>query len=565
MATPTLDAPLRDRLEQEKSPDDRLDDASSLDGVGEVYETRSRKPPRFWLVFLTMLLPAFAANLSTTILSPVMPLIVRDVHATESFIWINASFLMASAAVQPMFGQVSNVYGRRYPVLLSLATFIFGSAICGITSSFRMLIAGRIFQGVGAGGSMILTHVIVCDLLPQRLRAKYLGISLSVMSLGIALGPIIGGGFAKLGGWRWAFLMNVLIGGIGLALAVPFLRLNSPGNADWKTAFARVDVTGNAIFVASTCAALAGLVTGGHANPWSSRQVLVPIALGCLGWVLFAAHQHSPHCKEPTMPPRIFANRTAVAGYFLVFISSTLLEWIVYYLPYCIQILKVSSPLFSSIQVLAFSVFLIPSAAVGGIIMAKRGNYRPLHWTGFALLAIAAGVFSTLDSESSTAKSVFWQVIASFGVGYLHASTLPAIQSSLAERDVATSTATHAFLRSFGLVWGSTIPTVLFNNQFRSNLHLIENSFVRTSIARGDPFSEGTANVIASFTGDIKQQVLNVYSLTLRNVWYAAVELSLVGFLAVFFEKGLKLREELQTEFGLEEKMPSESKASRLA
>jgi EmrB/QacA subfamily drug resistance transporter len=520
----------------------------------EVLAKSECKPLRFWLVYLSLLFPAFAASLNATILSTVMPLIVRDIHAEARYIWTNASYAIAAAAIQPMFAQVSNIYGRRYPMLVSLVLFTLGSGICGGATNLGMLIAGRTIQGLGGGGIMMLMEVIVCDLLPQRERPKYLGIILSMTSMGVLLGPTVGGAFAKNANWRWAFYVNAPIGSAGLLLAVPFLKLKTPKHANWKVDIARVDFVGNTIFIAATCAVLAGLVTGGQSYPWSSFRVIVPTVLGAFGWVLFGFHQASSFVKEPTMPPRIFSNRTAVTGYVLVFVSCMLLEWIVYYLPYYFQTLKGSSPLSSSAQVLAFNVFLVPSAAINGGIMQKTGKYRILHWIGFGFLALGTGLFSTMDASTSTVKWVFWQLFASYGLGCLIMSTLPAIQSSLPEEDVATSTGAHAFLRSFGFVWGFTIPGLVFNNQVKSNIHTISDSKVRVIIQSGNAFSEGGAKLIQGLSGTLKEQVMHLYTISLRNVWYAAIGFSLLGFLFVFVEKSIKLREELQTEFGLEEK-----------
>jgi hypothetical protein len=257
------------------------------------------------------------------------------------------------------------------------------------------------------------------------------------------------------------------------------------------------------------------------------------------------------------MPPRIFSNRTAVTGYVLVTVLHLLLEWIVYYLPYYFQTLKGSSALFSSAQVLAFNIFLVPAAALNGGLMAKTGKYKPLHFLGFGFLALGTGLFSTMDSGTSAVKWVFWELFASYGLGCLIMSTLPAIQSSLPEKDVAASTGVHAFLRSFGFTWGFTIPSLIFNNQVKSNSILIKDLAVRATVQSGNAFADGPAKLISSLSDSTKEQVLQVYTIALRNIWYAAVGFSLVGFLFVFVEKSLKLREELQTEYGLEDDLQS--------
>jgi EmrB/QacA subfamily drug resistance transporter len=552
--------------ELEKTPDLQVDGTAVTEPIDTAIlveldnsPTLTAKSTRFWLVFVSLCLTAFTANLNATILSTVIPLIVRDLHAEDEFIWINASFAIAAATIQPLCGQVSNIFGRRYPMLMALGLFTLGSGICGGANSVGMLIAGRTVQGLGGGGLMMLLEIIVCDLLPLRERAQYLGVILSVASLGVAVGPTIGGAFANKNQWRWCFYISVPIGAVGFILAAVFLRLKNPPKTSLKSALARVDAVGNVIFIASSCSILLGLTMGGQIYAWSSPRVYVPILLGALGWILFGFHQGSNYCKEPTMPLRLFSNRTAVSGFFLVFISCMLLEWTVYYLPYYFQALKGSSPLYSSVQVLPFNLFLIPSAMINGGLLAKFGQYKPIHWAGFAMFTIGAGLFSTMDTSTSTVKWVFWQLFAAWGLGGLIMSTLPAIQASLPESDVATSTGTHAFIRSFGFVWGFTIPSLVFNNRVRANINLIDDATVRATIAKGEAYSQANGPLLASLSEKVKDQLLQIYTISLRDLWYTAFAFSLLGFLLVFFEKKIKLREELKTEFGLEDKSNEKS------
>lgn len=519
------------------------------------------KPLAFWLVFVSLCLSAFTANLNATILTTVMPLIVREIDAGPQYIWINAAYAISAAAIQPTCGQLANIYGRRWPMIISLALFTLGSGISGGATDLGMLVGGRTVQGLGGGGVMMLMEVIVSDLLPQRERAQYLGIVLSTGSLAVLIGPIIGGAFGTEATWRWCFYISVPIGGIGFILAAAFLRLKSPKHETWQRALARVDFVGNALFIAATCSVLIGLVMGGQLHPWGSANVIVPIVLGAIGWVAFGALQVFSLSKEPIMPPRLFSNRTAVTGFVNNFISCMLLEWTVYYLPFYFQTLKGSSQLFSSVQVLPFNVFLVPSAIINGGIMAKTGKYKVLHLLGFAFFALASGLFSRMDENTPTAEWVFWQFFGAYGLGCLIMSILPAIQASLPEADVASSTGVHAFLRSFGFVWGFTIPSLVVNNQVNRNLYLITDPEIQGAVAGGGAFSQAHSPLLNSLTGETQAQVYRVYALSLQAVWYVALAFSLLGFLLVFAEKQLKLRESLgETEFGLQEEQKPPTK-----
>ncbi|KAI0517000.1 major facilitator superfamily-domain-containing protein [Xylaria bambusicola] len=516
--------------------------------------------PRTWVVFIALCLAAFCVNLNVTILSTVLPLISRELNAQYDFIWITASFNIAAAAVQPLFGQAANVLGRRTPMLASLALFTLGSGVCGGSTSIGMLIAGRSIQGAGSGGVMMLLEVITADLFPLRIRAQYFGLVLAFCSLGVTLGPIVGGAVVLQTTWRWVFYLSVPFGGFALVLSVFFLRLKTP-QTTWRAKLLRIDFVGNAIFIAATTSLLLGLIEGGQVYPWSSWRVIVPIVLGGIGFAIFIVFEFSPYCKEPTVSPTLFSNRTAATGFVIIFLSCLLLDWVVYFLPYYFQTMKGSTELQSGVEVLPFSIFLVPVAGLNGFLLTKFGRYKPLHWVGFGIAALAFGLFSTMNPETSKVEWVFWQLFASYGLGSLITVILPAIQNSLPEDQVATATGLHAFFRSVGFVWAFTVPSLIFNNQVEVNLdRVITIPSVRAVLVGGKAFNMANSDWFRGLSGTAKAEVLNLFGIAMKRIWYTALAFSLFGFLLVFLEKHIKLREHLDTEFGLEPKKLSNEK-----
>ena len=520
------------------------------------------KDLRFWLVYGSLCLVALAASLNATIVATIVPTIVQELSGAQQYVWVAAAYAIAATAIQPSCGQLANIYGRRGPMLLSIAVFALGSGLSGGATSMGMLIAGRVVQGLGSGGAMMLMEVITCDLLPLRERSKYLSVILAFSSLGVTLGPTLGGAFATRGAWRWAFYISVLISGMALAVTALFLRVKHAKAPSWKVALVRSDPLGNFLFVASICSVMIGLVTGGTVHAWSSWQVMVPIVVGGCGGVIFQLHQGSRLCEEPIMPRRLFSNRTSCTGFVLVFISSMLLDWTTYFLPYYFQALRGASALTSGVDTLPFNIFFIPAAGISGGLLFKFGQYKPLHWFGFACFALGAGLFSTMGTDTTTVEWVFWQLFAAFGLGSLITSTLPAIQASLSEAEVATSVGTHAFLRSFGFVWGFTIPSVILNNLVNAKIDLVQDPSVQAATVDGGAYALVDSDFFRSLTGTAREQTLQVYADALHGIWYAAAAFSVFGFLAVFVEKRIELRTTLDTEFGLEEKRQQTGEAN---
>jgi Major Facilitator Superfamily len=298
---------------------------------------------------------------------------------------------------------------------------------------------------------------------------------------------------------------------------------------------------------------LLGLFMGGTTFPWSSHNIIVSLVLGFVGWAAFHVYEASRACKNPSMPPRLFTNRTSLVGFMLAFDSAILLEWIVYYLPIYFQAVLGTSPLGSGVDILPLNVFLIPFAILAGGLLTKFGKYRPIYLTGFAFMAIGVGLFSILTSSSHRAAWLCFQILAALGLGFVMTTILPSIQASLPESDVGSATGTYAFLRSFGFVWGVTVPSIVFNNQFDRYIGQISDAAMRARLANGQAYGYATGGFISSLPDSVQTEVVNVYTAALKTVWHVATAFSLFGFLAVFMMKHVELRTELQTEYGLDE------------
>lgn len=507
---------------------------------------------RFWLVFLSMCLISFASALDSTIITTALPTISRVTGGEQHFVWIANSFVVASTAVQPMVGQLSNIFGRRMPMLISVALFALGSGVAGGSNSIAMMIAGRTVQGLGSGGIFVLVDLITCDLVPLRERGKYLGLMLSTAAIGTLIGPLVGGGLAQVS-WRWVFYINLPISGVAFATMVIFLRIGHKTEPSWNKTLARIDYLGNFIFITSLCAVLLGLILGGTTYPWSSWRIILPLTLGFLGWACFHIYEASRFCTEPSMPPRLFTNRTSMVGFLLAFNSALLLEWVVYFLPLYFQVVLGASPLESGVDILPLNVFLVPAAIVAGILLSKFGRYRPLHWVGFAFTAIGCGLFSILDSSSTKAAWVCFQLFTAIGLGFIMTTILPSIQAALPESDVATATGTFSFVRSFGFVWGITIPSIIFKARFDTLKNRISEEDVRMVLSQGRAYGYTSGEYLKTLSGNVRIEVLSVYTDALKAVWEAATAFAIFSFVAIFVAKDIELRTELKTDFGLDE------------
>ncbi|RYP65609.1 hypothetical protein DL771_008217 [Monosporascus sp. 5C6A] len=518
---------------------------------------RLSRDVRFWIILLSLGLTGLLTALEATITSTALPSIVADLGGGDLYIWALNGYFLAMTSLQPLFGQLANVFGRRWPTIIATAAFVLGSGICGGANSMGMLIAGRVIQGVGAGGINVLIEIVVCDLIPLRQRGTYFAIIFGLVALGTALGPFFGGLIVNDSTWRWVFYLNLPIGGAALMLLVVFLNVRYNKEATLADRLTKIDWAGNAIFVGAICAILVALSWAGAVYAWLSYQVLVPLIIGLGGLVGFLFFEGTRFAPQPTVPLHLLANRTSATVYVLTFLHSIVTIWALYFLPVYFQGVLGSSPSYSGVQLLPTILTLIPFATTGGALLSKFSRYRPIHHVGFALIVIGFGLLSLLDANSSTGAWVSFQIIESAGAGLMIPTLLPAVMAPLAESDTALATATWAFLRSFGLTWGTAIPAAIFNNRFDELAPMITETAVREQVMNGKAYAHATAMFRNALAPQTQRQFIAVLEESLRRVWQVAIGFGALGFLLVIFEKELTLRNELETEYGMEKETSS--------
>lgn len=516
---------------------------------------------RVWIIFLVLCMLSFMAAIDSTIITTSLPTVTREVGGAGQYVWIANSYLFACTAPQPLYGQIANIFGRRNPIFVAIALFTLGSGISGGASSVAMLIAGRTIQGLGSGGLYVLSDIIICDLIPPRYRGPYISAVLSTAAIGTTIGPIIGGALAEVN-WRWVFWINLPVMGLGLIAIVFALNVQYQQDSTWLHALARVDFLGNAIFIPAMTSLFFGLIMGGqYGYPWASWRIILPLILGVLGWVAFHIFQASPICREPSTPARLFKNRTSVTGFLLIFLASIIMQATAYFIPIYFQSIKASSPLMSGVSFLPFALAIIPLGGLAGVFMSKTGLYRPLHWIGFALSALGAGLFSLLRENSSRGAWIGFQVIAAGGTGLVFTATLPSTLAALPESDVAVATGTYSFVRSLGLVWGATMAAIAFNGQVNTHLDLVQDPLIRQQMVDGGAYT--FSNGLTDLPEATRSQVIKVYELALRTTWLVFVGVACLGFLVTFAEKHVPLRKDHSTDFGLAKRPQTQKDAEK--
>jgi hypothetical protein len=251
-------------------------------------------------------------------------------------------------------------------------------------------------------------------------------------------------------------------------------------------------------------------------------------------------------------------DRTSSIAFFTTFVHALMTLWALYFLPIYFQAVQLVTPSRSGVQILPTLFGMFPAAAISGQYLARTGKYKLLHIVGMILMTAGMGSFAALTRDSSTAMWVCLQLIQSLGNGIIATSLLPAVQAGLTDEDNAVSTATWAYIRSYGAIWGVTIPATVFNNIFNNHMGQISDPQVRELLGNGNAYAYAARDFITQFSPATQLQVTGTYTDALRTTWIVATAICAFGAFFTLFEVDIPLRASLRTEFGIKEKSPSE-------
>ncbi|MEU7891346.1 MDR family MFS transporter [Nonomuraea sp. NPDC049152] len=415
-------------------------------------------PQRGLLVNMAaLMLTMFLAALDQTVVATALPTIVGELHGLEHMSWLVTAFALTSGIATPLYGKLSDMYGRKRLYLSAIVLFLAGSALCGLAQSMAQLIAFRAFQGVGAGGLMVLTMTIAADIATPRERARYQGIFGGVMALASIAGPVLGGYLTERFDWRWIFYINLPIGVVALAVAATVLRLprrTSPHRIDWLG----FTLIGGVL----TCLTLFA-AWGGTVHAWTS-PVIIGLGVGAAALLaLFVVVERS--AAEPVLPLHLFRDRTfalIVGGVVLV---ATGMLGAATFLPMFLQLATGAGAADSGLLLIPMMVGMIVSSTVSGQLVTRLSRYKPFVVTGLTLTAIAAALFATMDLGTSGFVSGAYMVLFGAGLGMSMQNLLLAVQTNSPERDRGAATSAVTFARGIGGAVGVSVLGAVFTSR----------------------------------------------------------------------------------------------------
>ena len=400
-------------------------------------------------ILVGLLTAMFLAALDQTVVSTAIRTIADDLEGYDLQAWATTSFLITSTIATPLYGKLSDIYGRRPFYLFAIGVFILGSLACAFATTMYQLAAFRALQGIGAGGLMSLALAIIGDIVPPRERSRYQGYFMAVFGASSVLGPVVGGFLAGRGsivgfdGWRWIFLINVPLGAIAFAVVYRVLHLphqRRDHRIDWPGALALITFLVPLLIVAEQ----------GRTWGWASSGALLCYAIGAVGFFLFLAVERA-YGEEALLPLRLFRNRSfAIGGIGSIVMGAGMFGGILL-LPQYLQIVKGSSATAAGLQMIPLVAGIMAGAMGSGIAISRTGKYKVFPLVGIALMVTALLSLSFIvEADTSVWALVPFMVLLGLGLGFNFQPVILAVQNSVSPREMGVATSSVTFFRQMG-------------------------------------------------------------------------------------------------------------------
>ena len=466
------------------------------------------------LVFFGLLLAMFISSLSETIASTALPTIVGDLNGVEIMQWVSTAYILSSTLVMPIYGKLGDLFGRKYLFIIALSIFIVGSATCGLAPSMDGLIAGRAVEGLGGGGLIILAQATIADIIPPRQRGKYMGLMGSVFAVSTVVGPLLGGWFVQVTGWRWLFAFNIPLALLAIA-AVAFF-LTKPVRRDDRPP---IDIGGMMAMAVSVSSLVLATAWGGTLFPWISPQIFALFFVAAVAFVLVERK-----AKEPIIPMLLFKNRNfvvcTVTGMFIMLGMMGTIS----YLPTYFQIVEGLAPEQAGLMTVPMMAGVLITAVGTGFLATKTGRYKWMPIASCAVTAVGFVLLSQLTVGTPLVVTGVFLFVLGFGIGLGQQILVLIVQNEFPHAIVGTATAANNFFRQIGSTLGASLVGALFTSRLTADLaaklpHVDNINMNRITPDFVQHLDSGTRAIITS-----------AYSDALVPIFLYVVPLLVVGF-----------------------------------
>lgn len=498
-------------------------------------ETHLLPKNNIWIVLPGLFLVTGLAALDQTIVSTANPTIAASLHGGPTSIsWVGSGYLLASTAVIPLCGRLSDLIGRKPVLWFAISLFLFGSTMCGVAKNLTWLNICRGLQGLGAGGTENMVNILLSDIFPLEKRGFYGGLFDLVWAFSGLIGPLIGGALSQSGSsWRWCFFINLPIGGLAFLILAFNLKLNPsqrrPLEEVWKT----FDKGGYMILLTGIILFLLGL-TFAESHGFSNLKAILCIAIGGSLFFVFALYEcamekYFPEKVQTIFPSRLFRNRTTLLMFFGIICRAPVFMATVFYLPVYYQTITGASPVMSGVKMLSLTLSCSLSALISGYNISRIRRCHPTIIISFVIMTIGTGLLTMLHANTPAILQAVYPIIFGIGFGIISQSAVMVIQAAMPVKEMAVSGSAVYLVRFASFTVGVAIAGSIFNSGVRSNTSKIQ-GYNRAGLPADQ---SNLRNLIHLQPPELAIQVVKAYSDAIRAIWIVFTPIVGVGFLAV--------------------------------
>ncbi|KAI8584263.1 hypothetical protein K450DRAFT_218946 [Umbelopsis ramanniana AG] len=502
------------------------------------------------LTFVGLSLSLFLAAVDTTIVSTAIPKIGSDFHALEKGSWIVTAYILSFDSLQPMYGKLSDIFGRKNVLLPAVFIFLLGSVLCGVSTNMVMIIVMRAIQGVGGAGIFSVVFITVADMIPLRARGQYSALISTVFAVASVCGPLIGvcqygygstqlletnnafmiitSAFTDQVSWKWAFFINLPVGGVGTILLIFFMK-EKRKRAPVRALLKRVDYLGTVSILAFATLTLVALNLGGVQYAWNSAPVLVCLILGIsfLGVLVVVEWKFA---KEPMMPIYLFKKRTVTCISIANLFFGAAIAILIIEMPLFLQAARGDSATMSGVRIIVGQASICIVSTVSGYLMGRFNSYKYFLIVGSALATLGFGLCALFNDTSPFGYLYGFIIIAGAGSGMIYACSSVAAQSACEKKDLAVVTVLVTFFMNLGTAVGVAVASAVLNNGLQSCLLQSVSPDLVTAILQSTTFIRSGA-----LTPEQVDITIKCYNSSFKSIWLTALAFSSIAFISTLF------------------------------
>ncbi|MFU1796360.1 MDR family MFS transporter [Paenibacillus azoreducens] len=497
----------------------------------------SVKKNRLGFIVAGLLLGILIAAIDNTIVATAMGTIIGDLGGLDQFVWVTSAYMVAEMAGMPIFGKLSDMYGRKRFFVFGIVVFLIGSMLCGTAHSIAELSIYRAIQGIGGGALIPITFTIIFDIFPPELRGKMSGMFGAVFGVANLFGPLMGAYITDFWHWRWIFYINVPLGLIAFLLVVFFYRESHEHSKQ------KIDIWGAATLVGAVVSLMFALELGGNKYAWDSFIIMGLFAAFGLLFIVFLLVERraaEPIISYGMFRKRLFAASSAAALFYgAAFITAAV------YIPIFVQGVMGGSATNSGLILLPLTLSSVVASQVGGMLSSKMSFRRIMIFSAVVFL-LGMFLLATITPDTSRIVLSMYMMITGFGIGFsFSVLSMSAIQG-MEMRQRGSANSTISFLRSLGMTIGITIFGIIQRNDFNGQLTEKLGAASRNMPAGADPQHMLTPEARELIPPQVMENISSALSLSVDHtflwalipVFFALVSVSMMGAGRMQFAQG---------------------------